>query len=216
MLRSRRAAAIAVFGAALAGPALAACRSNQQPQSPPSTTASPSAAAPTERVVGPLSEADAQALSTMNDGLKRYLELHQRIEGMLPRLPDGATPEQIDTSQRLFEARIREARAGAQPGDIFTPQASPVIVRLLAAVLAGERGRLLKESIMDENPVGLKVTVNGRYPDTVPISTVPPQVLQTLPKLTEGMEYRFIGDALILLDAHARVIVDYIDNAMPK
>ena len=69
---------------------------------------------------------------------------------------------------------------------------------------------------MDENPVGVRVTVNGRYPDTVPVSTVPPQVLQTLPKLSEDMEYRFIGDRLILLDAHAHVIADFIDDALPR
>lgn len=213
---SRRAAAHAVFTAALAGVvALPACRA-EQPHSPPATNASPSSAAPTERVVGPISEADAQALATMNGGLKAYLELHRKIEGTLPRLPADATPQQIDTNQRLFEARIREARAGARAGDIFTPQAAPVILRLLGAVFGGEQGRLLKESIMDENPVGVKVSVNGRYPDTVPISTVPPQVLQTLPKLTEDMEYRFVGDALIILDAHAHVIADYIDDALPK
>ncbi len=69
---------------------------------------------------------------------------------------------------------------------------------------------------MDENPVGrVSVSVNGRYPDAVPISTVPPDVLQTLPKLTEDMEYRFIGDSLIILDAHAHIIADYIPNAIP-
>jgi hypothetical protein len=74
----------------------------------------------------------------------------------------------------------------------------------------------LKSSIMDENPVGLTVAVNRRYPDTVPLSTVPPQVLQTLPKLSEDMEYRFIGERLILLDTHAHVVADFIDDALPK
>jgi hypothetical protein len=72
---------------------------------------------------------------------------------------------------------------------------------------------------MDENPVNpvaLKLTVNGRYPDTVPLTSIPPQVLQTLPKLSEDLEYRFIGDWLILLDVHAHLIADYIDDALPK
>ncbi len=69
---------------------------------------------------------------------------------------------------------------------------------------------------MDENPVGLTLAVNGRYPDTVPLSSVPPQVLQTLPKLSEDLEYRFVGDRLILLDTHAHVIADFIDDALPK
>jgi hypothetical protein len=50
----------------------------------------------------------------------------------------------------------------------------------------------------------------------VPLTSVPPQVLQTLPKLTEDLEYRFVGDWLILLDTHAHVVADYIDDALPK
>ena len=72
---------------------------------------------------------------------------------------------------------MREARATAKPGDIFTPEARPVIKRLLASVFGGPDGKQLKASIMDENqvdPVALKLTVNGRYPDTVPLTTVPP------------------------------------------
>ena len=198
---------------------LGACTGGDSPQAPPATSASPASAPPTERVVGPLSPADAQALATMNDRVKEYVELHQKIERSLPKLPDEATQEQIVRNQRAFEVLLRKARATAKPGDIFTPEARPVIKRLLAAVFGGPNGQQLKASIMDENPVdpvALKLTVNGRYPDTVPLATVPPQVLQTLPKLTEDLEYRFIGDWLILLDTHAHVIADFIDNALPK
>jgi hypothetical protein len=41
-------------------------------------------------------------------------------------------------------------------------------------------------------------------------------VLQTLPKLTEDLEYRFIGDSLILLDVRAHVIADFIEDIVPK
>ena len=198
---------------------LGACTRGDSPQAPPATSASPASAPPTERVVGPLSQADAQALATMNDRVKAYVELHQKIERSLPKLSDEATQEQIVSNQRAFEALLRKARATAKPGDIFTPEARPVIKRLLSAVFGGPDSQELKASIMDENPVdpvALKLTVNGRYPDTVPLTTVPPQVLQTLPQLTEDLEYRFIGDWLILLDSHAHVIADFIDNALPK
>src|SRR5204862_5580967 len=111
--------------------------------------------------------------------------------------------KQIDKNQRALEKLVREARATAKPGDIFTPEARPVIKRLLASVFGGPDGKQLKASIMDENqasPSAAKLIVNARYPDTVPLTTIPPQVLQTLPKLTEDLEYRFIGDSLILLD----------------
>jgi len=191
----------------------------EQPPPPPATTESPESAPPTERVVGPLSPADAQALATMNDRLKEYVDLHLKLEQKLPKLPEEATPQQIDQNQRLFEKMMRQERATAKPGDLFTPEARAVIKRLLATVFGGPEGKQLKASIMDENPVdpvALGITVNSRYPDTVPLTTIPPEVLQTLPKLAEDLEYRFIGDWLIILDAHAHVVADFIDNALPK
>jgi hypothetical protein len=69
---------------------------------------------------------------------------------------------------------------------------------------------------MDENPVGTKVGVNDRYPDSIPRSTMPPEVLQVLPKMPEELEYRFVGDNLIILDPHAHLVVDYVPAALPK
>jgi len=205
--------------AATAALALGACARHGDPPAPSATSASPAAAATTERVVGPLTTADAQALAGMNDRLRDYIDLHMKLERSLPDLPKEATPEQIDRHQRAFEKLVRAARATAKQGDIFTPEARPVIMRLLATIFSGPDGQQLKSSIRDENPVdpvALRLTVNGRYPDTVPLATVPPQVLQTLPKLTENLEYRFIGDWLILLDTDAHVIADLIDNALPQ
>jgi hypothetical protein len=205
---------------AAAALALSACsRGDKQPPSPPATSESPSSAPATQRVVGPLSPADAQALATMNDRLKQYVDLHIKIERTLPKLPKEATPQQIDKNQRALERLLREARATAKPGDIFTPEARPVIKRLLATVFGGPDGKQLKASIMDESqaaPSAAKLTVNARYPDIVPLTSVPPQVLQTLPKLTEDLEYRFIGNSIILLDAHAHVIADFIEDVLPK
>ncbi len=196
--------------------AFGACDGDDTPPPPPPTSESPAAAPPTERVVGPLSSEDAAALATMNRRLEEYMDLHRKLADSLPKLPETATPQQIDRNQRMLGRLVRDARATAKPGAIFTPEARPVIKRLLAAVFGGPDGKQLKASIMDENPVGLKLTVNGRYPDAVPLSTVPPQVLQTLPKLPEEIEYRFIGDRLILLDVPAHVIADFIEGALPQ
>jgi hypothetical protein len=186
------------------------------PPPPEATNKSPETAPPTKRVVGPLSEADAAALATMNDRLKAYVELHKKVEDELPKVPKDATPQQIDQRQREFEKRLRDARKAAKQGEIFTPEAEPVIRRLLAAVFDGPQGKQLLATILDENPVGMKATVNMRYPDEVPISTMPLQVLQTLPQLSEDMEYRFIGRHLILLDAHAHIVADFITDAIPQ
>ena len=199
--------------------ALSVCTGCDKLPTPRATSESPSTAPATERVVGPLTPADAQALATMNDRLKEYLDLRTEIERSLPKLPKEATPQEIDKNQRAMEKLVREARATAKTGDIFTPEARPVIQRLLATIFGGPDGKQLKAAIMDENqakPSVVKLVVNGRYPDTVPLATVPPQLLQTLPKLTEDLEYRFIGDSLILLDVRAHVIADFIEDIVPK
>jgi hypothetical protein len=198
---------------------LSACAGGDKPAPSPPTSADPKSAPATERVVGPLTPAEAEALATMNARLRDYVDLHTKIERTLPKLPKDATPQQIDKNQRSLEQLVREARATAKPGDIFTPEAQPIIKRLLASVFGGPEGKQLKASIMDENqiePSAAKLVVNARYPDTVPLTTVPPQVLQTLPKLTEDLEYRFIGDSLILLDVHAHVVADFIEDVLPK
>jgi len=192
------------------------CRDKEVPPPSKPTAESPAQAPPTKRVVGPLSEADAQALATMNDRLKAYLDLHKKLEEGLPKIPNDATPQQIDEHQRTFEKKMRNARKNAKRGEIFTPEAEPVIKRLIAAAFATEGGKELMNSILDEDPTAVKVAVAARYPDTVPVSTVPPDILQTLPKLTEDLEYRFIGRTLILLDSHAHVIADYIPDALPR
>jgi hypothetical protein len=161
------------------------------------------------------SPADAQALAEFNQRLEQYADLHRRLEGTLPKLPKESDPKTIDAHQRALEKLIKAERKTAKPGDIFTPGIQAHIRQLLTRVFAGKDGAQLKATILDENPGKIALTVNSRYPDEVPLSTVPPQVLASLPKLPEDLEYRFIGDRLILLDLHAHTIADYMDNVFP-
>jgi hypothetical protein len=209
------AARLTLFGLAATLIVATGCKDREVPPPPKPTAESPKEAPPTKRVVGPLSEEDAKALATMNDRLKLYLDIHKDLEKGLPKLSDSATPKEIDTNQRIFEQKMRDARKNAKRGELFTAAAEPVIKRLLANVFAGPEGKQLLDSILDEQPTNVKLAVNARYPDSVPVSTVPPDVLQALPQLTEDMEYRFIGRNLILLDTHAHVIADYIEDAIP-
>lgn len=163
----------------------------------------------------PLSTTGAQALADFNERVKQYASLHNRLEATLPKLPKETDPKIIDAHQRGLEKLIRAERKDARPGDIFTAPTQAHIRQLLARVFAGKEGAELKGTILDENPGKIALTVNSRYPDEVPLSTVPPQVLSSLPKLPEELEYRFIGDRLILLDVHAHTIADYMDNVFP-
>jgi hypothetical protein len=163
--------------------------------------------------------ADATEVQTLADFQRRvndYASLHTRIEAGLPALPPEATPIQIDRHQRDFGAQLAAARASARHGDLMTPAMQVLVRRHLATVFGGADAADLKGSVMDENPVDVPIAVNGRYPDEVPLSTMPPEVLQMLPRMPEGLEYRFVGRNLVIMDEHAHLIADYTSDAIPR
>jgi hypothetical protein len=159
---------------------------------------------------------DAALAAEFTKRVQNYRELHTKAGDGFPRLSKEATPQEIDQHQRSLARAIQQVRPKAQPAEIFTKEIRAYFRRQLAGVFAGPEGRKLKASIMDENPGPVRLSVNSRYPDTIPLSTMPPQVLAALPKLPPELEYRFIGERLILLDVPAHLVVDFIEDALPR
>ena len=166
-------------------------------------------------VARPGHPAEAQAVIAFEARVKEYLALHRKLESTLKKLPKRPTPEQVDRHQRALGDLIKSARRDAGRGEFFTPEMQTLVRRILGEVLSGPDGKTVKSSIMDENPGVPQLVLNERYPSSMPLSTMPPQVLAPLPKLPEELEYRFIGSRLILLDTHADIIVDFTNDIMP-
>jgi len=159
---------------------------------------------------------DAQLSVEFLKRVEAYVDLHNKIESTIPPRPKNPTPEQIDSHERALARLIAQARTRAKQGDLFTQPTRAYFRRQIVRALSTPDSASVKDSIMEENPGPIKLEVNGRYPDEVPLATMPPQVLAALPKLPEDLEYRFIGSRLILLDVHAQIVVDYIEDALPK
>jgi hypothetical protein len=68
---------------------------------------------------------------------------------------------------------------------------------------------------MEEVPRQPPPRVNLAYPEKAALATVPPLILNRLPPLPEGIEFRFMGRDLILRDTTANLIVDLIHEAVP-
>ena len=68
---------------------------------------------------------------------------------------------------------------------------------------------------MQEVPRRPPLKVNVPYPERAALATVPPLILNRLPPLPEGIEFRFMGRDLILRDTSANLIVDLIHEAVP-
>lgn len=164
----------------------------------------------------PVLPSEAPGFAAFEDRVKEFVALHEKIEATLPALPAQATPQQIDERQRALADGIKSARRDAKQGEFFTPGMEALIKRVMTEVLAGPDGDTIKASIMDENPGVPEILVNERYPSSVPLSTMPAQVLERLPPLKEKMEYRFIGRRMVLMDTEADLILDFTGEVLTR
>lgn len=163
-----------------------------------------------------LTAAETQAVKDFEVRLKDYAALRQKLDGNLKPPDKSATPEQIDEYREQLRGQIKTARVGAKRGHFFTPGMEALVRRVCASTVSGTTdGKEVKSTIMDENPGELPdLTINERYPDSVPVTTMPAQLLETLPKLENKMEYHFVGKRLVLVDAAAGVVLDYTPNVI--
>src|SRR5690606_6613922 len=145
---------------------------------------------------------DAAVLADFRARVEAYAALHDKLEKTLKPLPKVASPEAITEHQRALEQLISRERTRARRGEILTPEIRRYIRAQIAYVLRGPDGKAIRSAISDEETRTVRLAINAPYPRNVPRSTVPPQLLLVLPRLPEPLEYRFVGDRLVLLDIH--------------
>lgn len=159
---------------------------------------------------GSVAAVDQLVAAELSSRIGSYVQLRDSLEASLPPLTADDDPREVLGRERTLAQRIRAARRRARQGDIFTSQ----IAAGLRRVLKQEEDSATWRMIMDENPGPFPRMVNGIYPKTKPLSTVPPNVLARLPRLPDGLQYRFVGPDLILHDTRANLIVDRIPEAI--
>ena len=145
-----------------------------------------------------------------NTRVHAYDKLRGELEKGLRPLRTSDDPSEIRKAVRSRAKKIRAAREDAREGDIFTPAISDSFKRALQEAL----NPATCAAILDDNPGAFKHRINGTYPD-LPLSTVPPNVLAVLPRLPDDLQYRFVGQHLVLIDGRSRVIVDRIRFVIP-
>jgi hypothetical protein len=153
---------------------------------------------------------DFDALREFEQRVRSYLELRDRLQTGLPTLKITLFPNEIEEAETLLASRIRQARKEAREGDILAPPLETQIKHMLVV----ETNARTLAAIMDDNPGEFAFVLNGTYPKTRPLSTVPANLLALLPALDNGLEYRFVGRHLILRDAKANTIIDAIPYAI--
>ena len=130
------------------------------------------------------------------------------------------TPEIRNKFRRLMYPTVNPT---AQ--DKAAPPSPVKDVPVQGTPVQGTSGKTVKADVKEElrenteeqkeeggKPVVLKV--NAMYPPDTPLPSTPPQVLRSLPKLPEQLEYRIVGKTLIIRDVEANIIVDFVPNAL--
>ncbi len=148
---------------------------------------------------------------------EQYVFMHRRLERQLPPLEVNANPETIGRAIDAMAAALRAARPEARQGDLFNAAVQATIRTRIARALrthgftpADVLDAELAEGI-DGPPVALRV--NGSFPWRSATAMFP-AILEALPPLPPELQYRIIGDDLILVDVHASLIVDILPRAL--
>lgn len=156
---------------------------------------------------------DAQVVKDFAARIDQYMSLEKQQAALLKPTD---SPDKLAAQRNQMSVKMRAARSNAKQGDIFTPEIAAYFKRQIAATLAGADGAKIRASLRHAEPLRpIRLRVNARYPQKVPLQSTPPTLLLNLPRLPKELQYRIVGHDLVLYDAPANLIADYISNAVP-
>lgn len=162
-----------------------------------------------------ISARDQQAVAAFEKRVKDYARMREGIEEKMPKLSKESTPEEIQAHKTSFEERVRAARAGAKPGQVFTPDITTHIRALIRSEFKGTDRKQLRETVKEADNKGVPLRVNYTYPETKELIEMPPTLLMKLPLLPKQLRYRFVGRHMLLVDRENSLIIDYMLDAIP-
>ena len=168
--------------------------------------------------------ADTENAKEFSARVKAYLELQKQVSSKVPPLATTEVdPAKIAVRTQALASGIQKSRANAKQGDLFFPGAAQEFREIIRKELQGKNGAATRKTVKTGNPAEeepgvakIVLAVNAPYPDKAPRSSVPATILLSLPELPKGLEYRFLGRHLILLDSMSNLILDYLPDVVPK
>lgn len=168
------------------------------------------------------SAAELPAVREFRTGVERLLTIHNAAERVVPPVSPTSNATEIAARKAAFAKALIKARDGAVEGQVFTHEVRHYFRRVIASELSGSGGKVVRQAIRESNPNSelgtgpVLLQVNAVYPDTQPLSMVPPSLLLRLPRMPEQFDYRFVGRALVLRDTESGVILDILPKAIPR
>lgn len=188
--------------------AVGACASSGSSAQAPSSSAARTASASGDV------NAYGAATKAFLDRLQEYQKFHDNVEKMVPPLTQTSEPAEIADREAALGAMLIKQRPDAKEGDFFIEEYRPYLIKIIRDDFA-KRPAADRRALLIEFPRDVPVRTNMIYPPALPLATFPANLLKALPELPEGLEYRIVGEHLILRDVTGNVIVDVLRNVFP-
>jgi hypothetical protein len=158
--------------------------------------------------------ADPKVVTDFQRRLNGYLTMRETLAKRLKPLSPTPSAADLAARQESLAAAIRSERKAAKPGDLIPPAMADYI-RSIVVTDFKRRSPSDTRAAFEEVAVGPKLAINATYPANAALPTVPPLLLNRLPKLPDNLQYRFYDRHIILLDGDTELVADYILNVLP-
>lgn len=167
----------------------------------------------TTRIQATPFDADA-AMRLFHEKVEQYAALHRRLAPP-PATESARSPLAKLLTREYLASAIRNARNGANQGDIFTPDIATAFRWRLSDSIGEIDGEMFLLELNNGVPIarGLHPTVNETYTMST-LFRIPPEVRLGLPPLPAELDYRIAGHDLVLWDIYAGIVVDFVPNAL--
>lgn len=159
---------------------------------------------------------EAAVIQQFQDRIEQYMALRRRLANEITGPAANSSAVQVTNASDALAAAIQRARPGKRNGSFFKAPTTAVLKRRLTGVVGETDVTLMLAAIDDDGPASPAPAVYRRFPTASQLATMPPSLLAVLPPLPKELEYRIVGNSLVLRDIDAALILDYIPSAVPR
>ena len=159
------------------------------------------------------------ALSAFESTTHDYVLMHRRLERQIGPIELSTPVPEINRRIDALAAAIRAERSDARQGEFFTPALAHWLRARISDALSEHQ--YTADDVRDNGRVSgvdydrVRLHVNDTFPWVLGVAMFP-CVIDALPPLPPELQYRIVGDDLVLIDIHASLIVDVLPQALSE
>src|SRR5947207_6603438 len=121
------------------------------------------------------SEFQSKEFKPFVDGVRKYVELQQYLEGSVSAQKSTNESQQIADRQQQLTGLMAGVRRDSRQGELFTDEVAEQFHTIIRKAFKEPGGRAMRKTIEERDPVKhIVLKVNEVYPDNQPRTTMSP------------------------------------------